>query len=262
MSDAPVKFVRDGAIGRLILNRPAVLNALDEAMAQALRSSCREAQSCPGLRVIVVSGEGRSFMAGGDLSRFHSDMQGAARTAIALIQPLNDALAILAALPQPVLASVQGPLAGAGVSLMLGCDLAIAADTATFNLAYARVGASMDGSSSWTLPRVVGLRKALELALLAETVDAAEALRLGIVNRVVAADELAAATEQLACRLAAGPTIAYGHTKRLLRAAGTSSLQEQLDAERDLFCRGTRSSDFKEGVDAFFGRRPAVFTGD
>lgn len=261
MSDSPVKFLRDGAIGRVILNRPSVLNALDESMALALRDVCRDLQSCSGLRVILLCGDGRSFMAGGDLSRFHADMPNAARTAVALIQPLNDALAILAALPQPVLASVQGPLAGAGVSLMLACDLAIAADTATFNLAYARVGASLDGSLSWTLPRVVGLRKALELALLAETVDAAEALRLGIVNRVVAASDLAEATEQLARRLAAGPTVAYGHTKLLLRAAGGHSLQEQIDAERDLFCTGTHSSDFKEGVAAFFGRRPPVFTG-
>jgi 2-(1,2-epoxy-1,2-dihydrophenyl)acetyl-CoA isomerase len=255
-------FVRDGAIGRLVLNRPLVLNALDEAMALALRNACREAQECQGLRVIVLSGEGRSFMAGGDLARFHADLPGAGRTAVALIQPLNDALAILAALPQPVLASVHGPVAGAGVSLMLGCDLAIAADTTTFNLAYARVGASLDGSSSWTLPRVVGLRKALELALLAETVDAAEALRLGLVNRVVAANELADCTEQLARRLAAGPTVAYGHIKLLLRAAGTSSLQEQMDAERDFFSRGARSADFKEGVEAFFARRPAAFTGN
>jgi 2-(1,2-epoxy-1,2-dihydrophenyl)acetyl-CoA isomerase len=261
MSAPPVKFVRDGAIGRVILNRPEVLNALDESMALALRAVCRELQSSAGLRVVVLSGEGRSFMAGGDLARFQADMPNAPRTAVALIQPLNDALAILAALPQPVLASVQGPLAGAGVSLMLGCDLALAADTATFNLAYARVGASLDGSSSWTLPRVVGLRKSLELALLAETVDATEALRLGLVNRVVPAAELAERTEELAQRLAAGPTVAYGNIKQLLRAAGTSTLQEQMDRERDLFSRGTRSGDFQEGVQAFFNRRPAAFTG-
>src|SRR5207247_366640 len=195
------------------LNRPSVLNALDEAMAQALLDACRTIQASDGIRVIVLNGEGRAFMAGGDLAGFHADFAQAALTATKLIDPLHQALGVLAALPQPVLGSLHGPVAGDGVSLALACDLAIAADDTTFNLAYTRIGASADGASSWTLPRIVGLRRAMEIALLADNIDAAEALRLGMVNRVASRDLLAVQTEELAQRLASGPTYAYGRMK-------------------------------------------------
>jgi len=243
------------------LNRPKVLNALDQSMAQAFLAVCKTIQSADDIRVVVLSGEGRSFMAGGDLAKFHTDPTQAGQTAQQLIDPLHEALAILATLRQPVLASVHGPVAGAGVSLMLACDLAIAADDATFNLAYARIGASADGSVSWTLPRIVGLRKAMEIALLSDDIDAAEALRLGMINRMVKRDALTAATEQLAQRLAQGPTFAYGQMKRLLRNSWNRSLQEQMDAECDAFCACTGTSDFREGIDAFITRRPVKFDG-
>lgn len=260
-SNQPVLFTREGAVARIQLNRPEVLNALDQSMAQALLAACQSIRAEAGIRVVVLSGAGRSFMAGGDLAKFHADFAQAGQTAAQLIAPLHEALAILAALPLPVLASVHGPVAGAGVSLMLACDLAIASENASFNLAYARIGASADGSVSWTLPRIVGLRKAMEIALLSENIDAAEALRLGIVNRLASPDALAAQTEQLAQRLASGPTFGYGQMKRLLRASSARSLQEQMDAERDAFCACAGTGDFCEGIDAFMARRPAKFSG-
>lgn len=257
----PLILELDGAVARLRFNRPGVLNALDESMARAVLESCQVIQADPAVRVVVLSGEGRSFMAGGDLARFYSDLDNAGETANALIEPIHQAALLLTNLPQPVLASLHGPVAGAGVSLALACDLAIAADDARFNLAYAKVGASPDVAATWNLPRLVGLRKALELALLADDVDASEALRLGLVNRVVARANLAEATEELVQRLANGPTQAYGRIKQLLRASSGRSLEQQLDAEREAFCAGTQSNDFREGLAAFFERRASCFTG-
>jgi len=256
-----VLFERQGAVARIRFNRPAALNAIDQSTAESLLAICRTLATDTAIRVIVLSGEGKAFMAGGDLARFYADKAAAVQTAHAIITPLHEALAIMTALPQLVLASVHGAVAGAGVSLALACDLCIAADDAQFNLAYSRIGASPDGSGTWSLPRVVGLRKALELALLAETIDANEASRLGIVNRVVPAMALAEATQALAERLANGPGIAYGHIKRLLRASSGNTLQQQMDAERDAFCACAGTADFAEGMDAFFEKRRPAFQG-
>jgi len=184
-----------------------------------------------------------------------------AATADRLIENLHGGLLRLAAIDAPVIAALHGAVAGGSLSLALGCDLAIAAEGTRFNLAYGRIGASCDGSSSWHLPRIVGLRKAMEIALLSEAFDAAEAQRLGLVNRVVPAEALQAEALALAQRLAAGPTLAYGRMKRLLRASFDRDLAAQLDAEREAFIAGTRTHDFAEGLAAFFERRPAVFEG-
>lgn len=251
---------RDG-IARIRFNRPAALNAIDEAMAKALCGIAFELEHSRDVRVVVMSGEGAAFMAGGDLMSFHQDKERMACTADAIIKPVNVALARLAALPQPLIASVHGAVAGAGVSMALACDLCIAADDTQFNLAYARIATSPDAGSTWALPRVVGTRKALELMLLSESFGAEEALRLGIVNRVVAREGLADATETLARRLAAGPTHAYGQIKRLVQASFDTRFEDQLDAERKAFCACTATADFAEGLDAFFEKRRPVFSG-
>jgi 2-(1,2-epoxy-1,2-dihydrophenyl)acetyl-CoA isomerase len=230
-------------------------------MAEGLLEICRTISTSPDIRVVVISGEGKAFMAGGDLDYFHADIAAASRNAPTLIDPLHAALEILTSLPQIVIASLHGAVAGAGVSMGLACDLAIASSDTRFNLAYARIGTSPDGSATWSLPRVVGLHKALELALLADTFDAAEALRLGIVSRVVAPDALAAETEKLAQRLAAGPSFAYGKTKQLMRASFGRSLKDQMAAERDSFVECAATADFAEGIGAFFGKRQARYSG-
>jgi 2-(1,2-epoxy-1,2-dihydrophenyl)acetyl-CoA isomerase len=147
------------------------------------------------------------------------------------------------------------------VSIALACDLCIAATGTQFNLAYARIGASPDAGSTWSLPRVVGTRKALELALLAESLSAEEALRLGIVNRVVPRNVLEEETEILARRLAGGPAFAYGRIKRLINSSFEKGLEDQLDAEREAFCACAGTADFGEGLDAFFEKRRPVFRG-
>ncbi len=178
-----------------------------------------------------------------------------------LLGLINPALLLLADLPQPVLASVHGAVAGAGVGIALAGDLAIAADDTKFNLAYGRIGATPDVGTTWMLPRVVGLRRALEMALLSDTYDAAEALRLGLVNRVVPRASLEAETEVFARRLASGATLAYGRAKRLMRGAFDATFARQLEAERGAFKESTRTADFQEGVSAFVEKRSPRFTG-
>lgn len=260
-SNSPIVFERRDVVARIRFNRPAALNAIDQEMAEGLRAICQELAASQDVRVIVLSGVGPAFMAGGDLSRFHADKAHAAQTAEAIITPLHQALLLLATLPQLVIASVHGSVAGAGVSVALACDLCIAAIGTQFNLAYTRIGASPDASASWSLPRIVGMRKALELTLLAETFSAEEALRLGIVNRLAPAHSLVDETEVLVRRLAAGPGFAYGQIKRLMRATFDRTLEEQLDAERDAFCACAGTGDFIEGLDAFFEKRRPAFRG-
>jgi 2-(1,2-epoxy-1,2-dihydrophenyl)acetyl-CoA isomerase len=258
--DVVLLTVEDG-IARIHLNRPDALNAIDEALARGFLSACEAVSRRSDVRVVVLSGAGRAFMAGGDVRRMKEAGGDATRLVDTLLGLINPALLLLANLPRPVLASVHGAVAGAGVGIALAADLAIAADDAQFNLAYARIGATPDVGTTWLLPRLIGLRRALEMALLCDTYDAAEALRLGLVNRVVPRAALEAETEALARRLASGATLAYGGAKRLLRAAFDATLPQQLDAERAAFIESTHTNDFVEGVSAFVEKRPPRFSG-
>lgn len=256
--DDPLVAWRDGAIAHIRFNRPAALNAIDVAMAQGLLEACRAIASDDSVRVVVLTGAGRAFMAGGDLPTMRAEPIEGPKALIGRIHP---ALEILAGLPVPVLASVQGAVAGAGLGIMLACDLAIAADNARFSIAYPLIGTSADCASSWGLAKHLGLRQALEIALLAEPVDAANALRLGLVNRVVTPAELEAATQAMADRLASSATVALGQLKRLLRTAGERDFKGQLDAEAKAFLVCAETDDFKEGVGAFLDKRKPTFQG-
>jgi 2-(1,2-epoxy-1,2-dihydrophenyl)acetyl-CoA isomerase len=257
-SNPHVLLQREGGIAWLILNRPAALNALDVPTANAFLACCEELAGDPGVRAVVLKGEGKAFGVGGDLAALRHD---AAATAMALIEPLHRAVLLLTSMDAPVIASLHGSVAGGSMSLAMACDLAIAADNTRFNLAYVNVAANCDLSGSWHLPRIVGLRNAMAIALLGDSVDAAEALRLGLVNRVVPAIALREETDALARRLASGPTLAIGRIKRLLRQSLDNPLATQLDLERDNFHASASTSDFTEAMDAFFTKRAAHFTG-
>ena len=257
----PILCSLDDGIARIRFNRPSALNAIDVAMAQQLLSVVKSLRAAGGVRVLVLSGEGKAFMAGGDLQAFYADLDHADVAARAIIDPLHAAITLLAQGDTPVIASLHGAVAGAGMSLALGADLAIASDDAKFNMAYSRIAASLDGGGSWALPRIVGLRRAMEIALLSDPLDAKSALELGLVNRVVPAAERENETLVVATRLAQGPTGAYGRIRRLLREAGERDLPAQLRAERDAFAAGARTRDFAEGLAAFFGKRAPQFTG-
>ena len=249
---------RQGAIATLRFNRPAALNAVDVPMAQAFLASVQAIAQDPSVRAVVLCGEGKGFMAGGDLATLRArPVQGA----MDLLTPLHAGLALLAQIDAPVIAQVHGVAAGAGLSLLLQADYVLMAEGTRLNLAYINLGTSCDVGASWALPRKVGLRQALEIALLGEAFSAEDALRMGLVNRVVPAAELDVATAAIAGRLAAGPTVAYGVMKRLMRESMERSLPEQLAAEQQAFARCAATADFREGIEAFYARRPAQFNG-
>lgn len=257
-NDGPVLLEKLDGVARIRFNRPRSLNAISPEMAQCFLQCCRQVETSAGCRAVLVSGEGRAFMAGGDLSRFYQDFANSAETARAIIEPMNEALSILVSLPLPVVASVQGSVAGAGMSIVLACDLAIASSDVQFSFGYTRIGASPDVGMSWSLPRSVGLRQAMGIALLGDSISIDRALDLGIVHRVVAVESLIPATDRLISELARGPTIAYGQAKRLLRTSSDNSFEKQLAEELVAFRTCAATNDFKQGVSAFSEKRKVV----
>lgn len=252
MSDAPLTVERSGKLLQLQFNRPTSLNAIDSAMAGAFLDVVTEAVADAELRVIILSGAGRSFMAGGDIAQFSRDPQSIPDS---LIEPMNQAIQLLSASDKIVLGSVQGPVAGAGMSLALVCDLLIAADNTRFSFAYTALAVSGDLGISWSLPRLLGLRNAMGIALLGDSIKADEALRLGLVNRVVEAEQLAAQTLSLANQLAELPTLAAGNIKRLLQAALQQDLGSQLAAEKQAFSQCIEQPEFRTAVEGFLAKR-------
>jgi len=251
--------VRDG-VARLTLNRPDAGNPLDLVTAAALRDHARSLAGRGDVRAVILGASGRAFCAGGDLRYMHDaeDTEAAVR---ALVDAFHEGLEALMALDAPLITAVRGAAAGGGMSLAIAGDLVVASETARFTMAYTQIGFSPDGGATWTLPRIVGWRRAAELMLLNERLDAQRAAELGIVTRVVADDRLEAETEALAARLAAGSTPAFGAVRRLLRASATNGLSDQLAAEAPSIAGLAASPDGREGVSAFFEKRAPAFGG-
>jgi 2-(1,2-epoxy-1,2-dihydrophenyl)acetyl-CoA isomerase len=259
-----ILLTRDGAVATLTLNRPGALNVLDLAMMDALVDHVTTLAADTTLRVVVLKGAGRHFMAGGDLKTF------AARLAVEpaqrqadfqrIVERLHAAIEHLQRMPHPVIGALQGAVAGFGLSLAAACDLCIAADDAYFSSAYRQIGLTPDGGGTWSMPRIVGLRKALEIYLLGERFDAREAQRIGLVNRVVDAAALDATVHEVAQSIATGPALALRNVKRLLRESFEHTLAEQLRAEAESFGRCAATPDFAEGIHAFFEKRPPKFS--
>lgn len=265
MNDTVLLDVREG-IATLTLNRPKALNALGLEMGEALLARVEELHRRDGVKLVVVTGAGDHFMAGGDLKEFHTIVGGEPARRREVFRELigryvNPAVEILRGIPQPVVGKVRGACAGFGFSLMLGCDLVIAADNAYFTTGYSLLGTTPDGGGTYFLPRTVGSKKAAELMLLSERIDAREALAMGLINRVVPLAELDAECDRLARRLAAGPSLAYAGAKALLNASIASTLEQQLQAETDSFSRCSATGDFAEGVTAFIEKRKPSFKG-
>ena len=266
MSEPVVLSRAENSICVITLNRPAALNALDHDLTVCLRDAVFAAEHDHRTRCVVLRG-GSHFMAGGDLKWFDTMIEGrsaAEKTVLfqKLVHDVHGIVLSLRRMRKPVIASVSGAAAGFGLSLMLACDLAIAADDAYFTLAYCLIGTSPDGGSTFALPRTVGSKKAMEIALLGDRFDAATAERLGLVNRVVPAALLEAETMKLAARLAAGPTAVYGRTKALLNNSLSNSLENQLQREAEAFAQSAAEPDFAEGLKAFIEKRKATFKGN
>lgn len=247
----------EGSIAHIRFNRAGRLNAIGTRMASQFRGACENIATDQDVRVVVISGNGNAFMAGGDVA----EMREEPGVAVRLIDDMHHGLALLSRLNAPVISSVQGAVAGAGMGVALSCDFCIAASNARFSMAYPLIGASADCGTTWALARLVGQRQALEIALLSEPIDAERALDLGIVNRVVRTEALQSETQALALRLAEGPTIAYGNLKALIREAPDRSFENHLRQEADRFVQCTQTNDFREGAVAFLEKRRPVFIG-
>jgi 2-(1,2-epoxy-1,2-dihydrophenyl)acetyl-CoA isomerase len=263
MSDALLDIRRDGGILYLTLHRPEKLNALNAALALEIIDALRAAQSDGSVRAIALAGAGRAFCAGQDLGDFQRAYERDEPIDVAhhLRTTYNVVAELLREIDKPVVAAINGFAAGVGISLAMACDLRIAADDAKFTLGFARLGLVPDGSGSLLLPVLVGLGKALELAMLSERIDAAEALRVGLVNRVVPAAELENATRTMAEQLAAMPMSAMAHTKRAFNRAVLPRFREWLDEEADMQQAASLHPDHREGVRAFLDKRTPVFEG-
>lgn len=256
---------KQNQIATLIFNRPEARNALSMEMRTSLRDVLAELEYDDDIRCIVLKGSGEHFMAGGDVKRMQESIdKPAAKIRAEFTQRIHDLHPIMFTMrrmPKPIIASVEGAAAGAGVSMALASDLVIAADSAFFTLAYVHIGTSPDGSASFNLPRAVGIKKAMEIALLGDRFDAQAAKDMGMINFVVPQADLAEETNKLATRLANGPTHVYGNTKRLLYASLENSWESQLQLEGETFADCASRSDFREGVAAFKEKRKAKFTG-
>ena len=259
----PLLLERDDRVATLTLNRPESLNTLDLSLMDALIDAAAEVASDDALRVVVIRGAGKHFMAGGDLRTFAAMLEGepADRTVRfkRMIARLHSSIEAFHRMPHPVIGQVQGAVAGFGLSLMNACDLVVAADNTYFASAYRAIALTSDGGGSWALPRVVGMRRAMEIMLLAERFDAQQALAWGLVNRVVPLAEVDATVAGMVKSLVDGPTLAIRNAKRLMRESLGRSLSEQLDAEAASFAACAATPDFAEGVAAFLEKRPARF---
>jgi 2-(1,2-epoxy-1,2-dihydrophenyl)acetyl-CoA isomerase len=258
-SSPPLLTALDGAVLLLTLNRPDTLNSLTSELLVALGRALEEDAAEPAVRAVILIGSGRGFCSGQDLTALPDDAAGIDARA-RLAADYLPVIRAMSALEKPVIAAVNGVAAGAGVSLALGCDLRVAAETATFVQAFVRVGLVPDAGATYFLPRVVGLGRAMELSLLGDTLAADEALRIGLVNRVVPDAQLPATAWELAVRLAAGPR-SVGLTKRLLRRSLGSTLAAQLDREGDAQAEAVATEDFQEALAAFWEKRPPHFRG-
>jgi 2-(1,2-epoxy-1,2-dihydrophenyl)acetyl-CoA isomerase len=252
-----VETSRDGAVLTITLNRPDVLNALNKAMQDALAGALREARD-PEIRAVVVTGAGRGFCVGQDLTEFREAPGDIADRLRGSYHP--NVLAIRG-LEKPVIASVNGPAAGAGLSLAAACDLRIAADSATFVPAFINIGLVPDSGGTFFIARLLGSARAFEWMTSGRRLTAAEAQAWGLVSEVVEADALAARAAELAATYAALPTRGVGMTKRLFDGAAHNGLEDQLELEAQLQSAATKTDDFREGVTAFLEKRDPRFEG-
>lgn len=257
----PVLFDRQGAIGYITLNRPDAGNAIDVALARCLLDAVIAAEADPAVRCVVLRGGGRMFCAGGDVKCLVAAGDTLPDLLREILTSLHPAIARLAMMEKPVVTAIHGPAAGAGVGLAAVGDVALAERDAHFTMAYSRIGLTPDGGTTWLLPRLVGLRRAQELALTNHRLSADDAAAIGLITRVVAKGKLAQETDALAELLARSAVGALGRTKRLLLASDAATFAAQLDSERDTIADQGGTAESRTGLAAFAERREPDFAG-
>ena len=261
MDEHPILVDKRPGYRVVTLNRPARLNAFNEAMHRALMAALQEAEADPGCRALLLTGAGRGFCAGQDLSDRVKGGEVRPDLGRSIETFYNPLVRKLRALPFPVVAAVNGAAAGAGANIALACDIVLAARSASFLQAFARLGLVPDSGGTFFLPRLVGAARARGLALLAEPLPAEKAEAWGLIWKAVDDDKLMREAETLAQHFATAPTFGLAQIKRALDAAASNDLDAQLDLERDLQRQAGASPDYAEGVKAFMEKRPARFTG-
>lgn len=255
-----IRYDVDAGLGRLVLARPDRRNALDPVQARELADVAVRASQDQSLRALLVTATGPAFHVGGDLKHF-AGVDDTGATIRDMTMNLHAAVSRLVRMDAPVVMAVQGAAAGAGMSLAISGDLVLAGASASFTMAYTAAGLVPDGSATWFLPRLVGQRRAAELMFTNRRLTATEALDWGLITRVVADDDLVVEAETLATELAAGPTVAFGATKSLLRTSLSATLETQMEDESQAIAHAAGTADGQEGIAAFLAKRRPEFTG-
>lgn len=257
-----LRFEAVDGVARITLQRPEHANSLNRELAQELMRASIRCDDDASIRAVVLTGSGRLFCGGGDLRAFAAQGDALPSYIKETTTYLHAAVSRFARMDAPLIAAVNGSAGGAGMSLVCACDFALAAESAKFTMAYTRIGLTPDGSSTFFLPRIVGVRRALDLALTNRVLSAEEALEIGLVTRVVPDAELLTAADELAVRLAAGPTAAFGRTKQLLYASLSETLETQMELETRGIAAAAATADGREGIAAFLEKRPPRFRGE
>jgi len=263
---ADLECTIDGGIATLTMNRPEARNALSMEMRSLMRDVMHEVEYDDVVRCVVLQGSGDHFMAGGDVKNMHEylnthDNNEIQNYFVNRIHDLHPIMFAMRRMPKPVVAKVRGAAAGAGVSLAAACDLVMAADDSFFTLAYCHIGTTPDASSSFHLPRAIGIKRTIEMTLLGDRYTAQQMADMGLINFVVPAAELDNECDKLVARLANGPTYVYGQAKKLMYRSLENEFEAQLQMEAETFADCARSNDYREGVAAFVEKRKANFTG-
>jgi 2-(1,2-epoxy-1,2-dihydrophenyl)acetyl-CoA isomerase len=251
----------DDHLATISLNRPDAYNAINLQLARELLDATTQVDEDPDVRCVVVTGVGKAFCAGGDVKEFHDQLSRISAHLKQLTASLHGAISRIAGMPKPVIAAVNGVVAGAGLGLMLACDLSYAVENATLTVAYTRIGASPDASLTFWLPRLVGMRRAFELTYLNRTLTAREAYAWGLFNGVIASDKFTDEVFGVARQIADGPTLAYARSKKLCNLSLSQTLESQMEFEAREISDNGKTDDFREGVLAFVKKRTPTFHG-
>ena len=263
MSYETIQFEMQASVAVITLNRPETLNALTATVGEEFLSALGDARE-QGARAIILTGAGRAFCAGGDLREMRRFAEKEGRIEAFFDEPLkllNDCILKIRRTPLPIIAAVNGAASGGGCNLALACDLVLAGESARFNQAFVRVGLTPDCGGTYILPRLVGWKRATELLMMGDVLEARRAAEIGMINAVVPDEQLMTEAYRLAARLANAPTAAIGRIKEMLEQSATNDLGAQLERERKMQLKSGQTEDFKEGVAAFIEKRPPKFKG-
>jgi len=255
-----VLLMKEGTTALVVLNRPLALNALNTSLGKQLTDALEDLEMAKEIKAVVITGEGKPFSAGGDVKEFHQQ-EDRRRYILEITSLLHRCIISIRKMPKPVIAAVNGVASGAGMSLVLACDLAIADEKARLNMAYIKIAASPDGGGSLTLARTLGLKKASELIFSGRMVNPQEALDLGLINEIAPSGKALERALELAQGLSEGPPLAIAASKVLINKAFFHDLEAHLETERRSIAHLGTTGDFQEGLDAFFQKRPPKFKG-